>query len=933
MATSRITLVAHTHWDREWYEPFEVFRAHLIEMLDEALDVLDGDARLSFTLDGHVALVDDYLEARPKNQERIVALVKSGRLHLGPWFTQADTLLTDGESIIRNLAYGIRRAEELGGSMLIGYMPDQFGHAAQVPQILSLFGIESAALWRGVGPERPPHAFRWLSPDGSAVTAIWLQDGYGSGRRFPSHPQRFAEAVERTITRLRDWMGEMAMLIPVGDDHVRLAAWLPDAAAALRAHLPDLEVVVGGYQDHLQHLGPVTHRIVGELRSPAFAPVLAGVASARLLEKQAGAQATQLLLRYAEPLAAWTAAPPHSTVSDLIARAWRQLLLNHAHDSIAGCGIDAAHEDVQARYRWAQQIAHAAIDRSLAQIQLEPIRKAPAQVAIYHPGPAAATAMVETEVPRNLPDALVAISADGVRRAVQLLGAVDERPLFEGEFAAHELGQYLGGLDPTTPLFGRYLTGIAMHDEGNGVMRLDVGLGPHPVAQGMLAADQERVASLMGTVERFRVLLHAAGTTRPVLVQAGPAPEVGFVAVAIEPGSPDADAPRAGRLLDGVGICAGPISVEAAADGTVLIRDQRLTMGAVRANDLVDEGDRGDLYHCEPMTPKVRCRSAVASVVEEGPVRAKLRVVMELDLPIALDAARQGRSQVTRLHRVVTDVSLVAGESRIELVTTIENAACDHRLRALVHLPFKAERMDVEHGLAVVQRPLDPCRTLGKGSEHAAPTGQHHGFVDVSDGAFGLALMSPGLPEHEVVLAPGHEGCTLALTLLRGVGWLSRGDLSVIEHAAGPIVPTPGGQELGVHELRYALVLHAGDWQAGGVLAQAANFAAPPVAFAVSGPTPATTVVPSGRALVAVSPDAVRLTSVRCAETSSGLAVRLLNASPQRVDATLVPARPVKSACSVDPLERPLGVNACQLRDGVVHLSMRPWQIATVVLR
>jgi mannosylglycerate hydrolase len=924
VARSQITLVAHTHWDREWYEPFEVFRAHLIEMLDEALDALEGDWRLSFTLDGHVAMVDDYLEARPQNERRIIALVKGGRLHIGPWFTQADTLLTDGESVIRNLLFGMRRAEHLGGSLRVGYMPDQFGHAAQVPQILSLFGIETAVLWRGVGPERPPHAFRWFAPDGSAVTAIWLQDGYGSGRRFPSDPQGFATAVERALARLRDWIGDSPMLVPVGDDHVRLAVWLPDAADALRQRRPDLEVVVGGYQDHFAQLGEVSHRIVGELRSPAFAPVLAGVASARISEKQAGAHATRLLLGYAEPLAAWTRAPTSSMVSDLISRAWRQLLLNQAHDSIAGCGIDAAHEDVKARYRWAQQIAQAAIDRSLQQIKVEPHGSAATQLSIFHPGPAANTTMIETQIPRALSEAIVAVSADGIRRPIQRLGVEDERPIFEGEFAANELGQYLGGLDPATPLFGRYLSGITIHDDGAGVVRLDAGLGPNPVAPASLAADQERVASLLNTVERFRVFVHAAGTTRPVLLQAGPAVEAGFLAVAIEPGVPDSDVPRAGRLPQKNGICAGPLSVEARPDGTVLIRDQRFS---VRANDLVDEGDRGDLYHCDPLAPQVRSSSATATVIEEGPVRARLRIVQELDLPVALDASRRGRSLVTHPVNVITEVSLWAGERRVELVTVLENVSCDHRLRALIHLPFKAERIDTEHGLAVVQRPLDPCNALGGGSEHAAPTGQHHAFVDVSGEGVGLALMSPGLPEHEVL--PDVDGCVLALTLLRGVGWLSRGDLSVIEHAAGPIIATPGGQELGSHAFRYGLLLHDGDWQRGGALAEAARFAAPPIAFAANGSIP----VPSGRALVAVTPGRVRLTSVRRAESGNGLTVRLLNASHDQVETILEPARPIESACSVDPLERPLHENACELRHGLVYLSLRPWQIATVLLR
>jgi alpha-mannosidase len=926
MPPNRVTLVAHTHWDREWYQPFETFRAHLVEVLDEALDVLEGDERLTFTLDGHVALVDDYLELRPEAEQRLRALVAGGRLHVGPWYTQADTLLADGESLIRNLAHGIRRGDELGGAMRLGYMPDQFGHAAQLPQLLRLFGIDGAVLWRGVGPERPPHAFRWLGPDGSAVTALWLQDGYGSGRRLPSDPEGFADAVERSLDRLGAWIGEMPILIPVGDDHVRLAAWLPEAAAALRARRPQMEVQLGGYHDHLPHVESVTHVVRGELRSPAFAPVLAGVASARIREKQAAARAATLLERYAEPLAAWATVAGGAPARGLIQRAWKQLLLNHAHDSVAGCGIDAAHEDVKARYRWAEQLAAAARDEALA------LMAAPgAQLVAFHPGPAAPLVTVEAEVPRQLEGELVAIGSDGRARAVQPLGAAEERPLFEGEFSAAELGQYLGGLDPATPLFGRFLTGITTTLERPGLVRMDVGLGAEPAPRTRLVEDQRRVHKMMGEVERFRVVLHASGTTRPVLLQAGPAPEAALVSIAVRPGAPDPTLPRA-RKLDGErpAIATGSLRVVAEPDGTVLIYDDALGLAPVRANELVDEGDRGDLYHFDPAGASVRARASRAEVIESGPVRARLRVEQTLELPIGLDADRRGRSAITRTTVATTEITLVAGERRVELTTTLDNQVTDHRLRALVHVPLRAERLDVEHGLAVIARPLDPASALGAGSERAAPTGQHHAFVDISDGRAGLALFARGLPEHEVIREDHDQRTRLALTLLRGVGWLSRGDLSVIDHAAGPMVPTPGAQELGPHRFEYALLLHRGDWEEGAVLADARRFAAPAIAVTPRGRRAVTL----DRPLVEVAPRSVVLSAAHPAGGGRALVVRVLNAAPRPVEATLRAAAPLAAATIVDPLERPIpGAAPLDVTDGVLRLPLGPWQVATILLR
>lgn len=932
MAPSRITLVAHTHWDREWYEPFEVFRAHLVEMLDEALDELERDERLSFTLDGQVSLVDDYLELRPTAEPRIRALVEAGRLHVGPWYTQADTLLADGEALIRNLEFGLRRAEILGGAMRVGYMPDQFGHAAQLPQIFNSFGIDCAVLWRGVGPERPPHAFRWIGPDGSEVTALWLQDGYGSGRRLPSDPQGFADAVERTLQRLGDWIGEMPILFPVGDDHVRLATWLPECAAALQKKRPDIEVRIGGYHEHLPHVAPPTHIVRGEMRSPAFAPVLAGVASARIREKQAAAAATTLLLRYAEPLTtmARLAGASGSAAGELMRRAWKQLFHNQAHDSAAGCGVDAAHEDVKARYRWAEQLATAARDQALGQLRVDMPAGAQGHVVAFNPGPRLPSVIVETTVPVALLDEGVAARGpDGVMRPIQVLGGGEQRPIFEGEFPASELAQYLGGVDPKTPLFGKYLQGITATETSPGTVRLDVGLADTPVTPESLVDDQRRVEPLLKKAERFKVVMHYGALSRPALVAGGPAPELSLVPIAFVAGKAATNLPAVTRLEGpDPGLACGPLSVRALGDGGIEVTDATLGL-TVRANDLVDDGDRGDLYHYDPLDPAVRPKPMRVSVTEAGPLRGRIVIEQQLDIPAGLSPDRKRRAAEPRPTTVLTTVTVTAGSRAVELSTTFDNQTTDHRVRALVHAPFRAERLDADQGLAVVARPLDTATLAGPpgAMEKPAPTGQHHRFVDISDGARGVALFSRGLPEHEVVREDGHT-TTLALTLLRSVGWLSRGDLAVIDAAAGPILPTPSAQELGPHRFDYAIMLHPGDWQAGGVLGEARRFAAPPLAVTLKGRHTA----PAARALVDVSPDEVTLTGVHPAETGRGTVVRVVNNSPQAREATVRLGFPAREAIVVDPLERETDARiVCD--DGMCKVPLGPWQIATVLFR
>ncbi len=669
--------------------------------------------------------------------------------------------------------------------------------------------------------------------------------------------------------------------------------------------------------------------------------MLANVASARVWEKQAAQRAQQLLLRYAEPLCAWVARLGGKPADHLLERAWRQLFYNHAHDSAAGCGVDAAHDDVKGRYRWAEQLAGFARDQALAQLRLDPTPLED-HVVTFVPTPILDSFVVAAEIPRSLDGTgeLVSVGADGVARPVQLLSHAIEPPVFEGEFSAAELSQYLGGIDPATPLFGKYLSGIVARDEGAGLVRLDVGLGEKPVSAQALSDDQARVAPLLAIAKRFKIVMHGSGAARPVLLQSGPAPEGALVPIVVRAGvsrAPtvqvvDCDTGEVARMMTGT------LSVTALADGTIAIRDSALPLGAVRANDLVDQGDRGDLYHFDAAGETLRSHSATVTIIERGPLRARLRITSEFDLPISLADDRRARVPHTLPTLVTTEVTLTAGQRAVELVTTLYNQSSDHRLRAVLHAPFWADRIDAEHGMTVIDRPRDSS-ALGTGTERPSPTGQHHLFVDVTNGKAGVALMSRGLVEHEVSptptgpassAAPGPHGTDVALTLLRSVGWLSRGDLSTIDHAAGPMVPTPAAQELGPHRFEYAILLHAGDWQGGSVMAEARRYAAPPIAVRLKGKRP----VATARALVEASPGNVTLTALHPAHTNPRqLVARLLNASPHASDITLRTAFPLEDARVVNPLEEPVAEPAARIEDGTVRLTLRPWQVVTLLLR
>jgi alpha-mannosidase len=374
--TRDVHVVAHTHWDREWYAPFQVFRLKLVDLLDELLPRLErGEAGPHFLLDGQMAAVDDYLELRPEMAERLAALVTAGRLEIGPWYVLPDEFLVSGETLVRDLQRGLRRAAPFGGAMEVGYLPDMFGHVAQMPQILRLFGLERAVVWRGVPASVRTTRFRWVAPDGSSVDAEYLPEGYGNGAYLPADPAQLASAVDAFVERHGDML-DGPILWMNGTDHQEPArhfvATLDGAnrsqdryrfvATSLAAHLTGhLAGRVPASSAGVDEPLPVH---VGELRSGARANLLMGVTSNRVDVRSAAAPAETALERVTEPLCALftSAAQWPSTALDL---AWREVIRNAAHDSVCACSHDDVVDAVLHRYAEARAIAATLSERAL----------------------------------------------------------------------------------------------------------------------------------------------------------------------------------------------------------------------------------------------------------------------------------------------------------------------------------------------------------------------------------------------------------------------------------------------------------------------------------------------------------------------------------------------------------------------------------------
>lgn len=888
-----VAIVPHTHWDREWYSPFQAFRIRLVRLLDELLPLLEADLSYAhFLLDGQTAVLDDYLEIRPEATSTLARLATSGRVAVGPWMILMDEYMVSGETIVRDLQLGMARATELGGAMRVGYLPDMFGHVAQMPQILHQAGLEHAVVWRGVPAAITQTAFWWEAPDGSRVRAEYLYGSYSNGRDLP-------DDAKQLVARARAYAAEVGdarlpgggLLLMNGTDHQMPQPWLGRVVAEANAVQDDYEFRVTSLPDFLGEQpaeGLTTWR--GELRSGARANVLMGVASNRVDIHQLCAAAERSIERLAEPLAALFA-PPDRYPQALLAVAWRNLVLNSAHDSSCACSHDDVVDAVAVRYQEARHIGEGLTREALH--HLARAVDAPAgSTVVANPTADDRSGAVEMRIPGEGPIHLEALD-DGAAVPVQVLE--DEG----GEaFAIPALGTQLHTV--LDMMRGPEFAGIR-------IASYDVSDGPDgATVVDCTGADRDGAAVDLDPLKdelldrltpdaafRFRVLRPPA---RTVLAAPGPVPGFGWRTYRVASGNGPATAVTAG---DGW-IANEHLRVDVAGDGTwsaTLQTDSRpLTVSGL--GRLVDGGDGGDTYSYSPPAQDHivdRPESVSVSVVESGPVRAAIRVDATYRWPahaIGDERACSARSDEEATSTVTTTLALVTGEPMVRVETTIDNRSRDHRLRAHFPLPSPVTSSHAECAFAVVERGL-----TAEGGPHEAPlpTFVSRRFVDASDGAAGLALLHDGLLEYEVV----DDGRALALTLLRATGYLSRSEPSLRPNPAGPLDPVTGPQLLRPLTVRYAVVPHRGTWEDARLYALADTFTVP--LERVRGGVPGAPRPASGRALAV---DGAVVSAVL--REPAGLALRVFNPTGEETTVRVEREGAPATGWLVDLLGRPL---------------------------
>lgn len=681
----RYCLISHTHWDREWYLPFENFRMRLVDLIDNLLDILKEDKEYRFHLDAQTIVLDDYLAIRPSRKRELEDHIRHGRILVGPWYVQNDFHLTDGEATVRNLMIGTEMAGEFGASMPIGYAADQFGLISQLPQILYKAGLRDCVFGRGF--DRGTTEFFWETEDGSKVLCEHMRFWYNNAQRLSPDPEGALNLVRncgRNCTAANCATGNY--LLMNGVDHLEAQEDLTEIMDKVRPMLDEDEEI---FQDTLPEFMQRLRREVeengielktfrGEFRDNGASNVLTGTLSSRTYLKQANARSQVELERELEPLCTLLSAAgikdyPH----DYLHYLWKLLIENHPHDSICGCSVDAVHEHMMDRFDRIHENTTDLFSRAMDELSshLEPLK-------------------VDGEYKIILLNATSRASDAPVRAVVDVMKEED-------------------------------CGGIELYDENGNTV---------PFVYEKCESDVgRRILSPINLPGESRVARYT------IVVDAGVIEGYSYRTLSVKV----SDKPA---VEAGISDCAADVMenenlrVKINSDGTADVTDKRSGREYKNLLAFEDTADRGTLYnyvHGNP-TGDITTYGTKAEItsVENNELIQKRTVKLTI---------KADREEASGEIGITMTLTLAKGAEMLDVQLEIDNALENHRLRALVPTGIKADSNFASQPYDVLERSkvsIYPYDSDHPSSDFAAVEGDGHGIALFHEGLYEYEQMT-----------------------------------------------------------------------------------------------------------------------------------------------------------------------------------------------
>lgn len=862
--------VSHTHWDREWYETFDAFRFRLVRLIDRLLDILHKDPGYRhFLLDGQTIVLEDYLAIKPCRKDEIAKFIKEGRILIGPWYVLTDEFLVSGETHIRNLLFGKRLMQEFGGQNSVGYLPDSFGHIAQMPQILRKSGIRYATFWRGASREVTKSEFIWKAPDGSGVLTIYMPFGYGIAANLPSSREELLQRIQGVIEKLTPFATTSHLLLMNGSDHIEPDSELPKKLAILREELQE-HVILHSSLPYLfrrvEEEAALLPVYEGEWRADDMNYLLGGTLSTRIYLKQKHTRLSYLIERYVEPLYTFLALSGIPYPEDFLNYLWKLLLENSPHDSICGCGIDAIHEEMMQRYRKIEDVASKLLKE--ARKHLESLCEGGEDVlVIFNPYPYPVSTYLEAEV------------------------YLKKSKVQEVDFAISKIRSYDVNEEPLAPALELIHQGETIVPE---------------ILESSWVTFMETPAHTLPEI--FKAQRYVIGFPVRNLPPLGCA----FFKITPREHKPDEPAlsPPEEWLLENEFY-----RLRIDSRGCIMLYAKETQEEFLLGPIFEDGADAGDEYDYSPCAEDTILRSDTVMPdiqwTRYDRYVQSVRITHVLHLPKALAPDRKRRSEEKVSLPITTEVRLIQGSRRIDFTVTLENRALDHRLRVLFFAPFTTDHHLADTHFALLKR---------KNEQKTQP---QNDFVLLENGKRVFGIFNEGLREYEII--PSKEHTCVAITLLRAVGWLSRDDLLTRKGHAGWGLPAEGAQCQGTYQFRLgALFTHRKTLESYSIYKEARLFNNPPLVFQIQ----STVNHPlNGWSSCACGNEEVVLSALKKKEGGGDIVLRVYNPTdrPQDFDVTL--NFPVLEIWQLSLLEEEQTLLAIQ--KNTIHGSLKPYEIAT----
>ncbi|MEF7436956.1 alpha-mannosidase [Paenibacillus lautus] len=896
-------IISHTHWDREWYLPYEKHHVRLIELMDSLLETMEKDSEYrSFFLDGQTIIIEDYLQVRPEKKEQLEKLITDGRIIIGPWYILQDAYLTSSEANVRNMQIGHQDAKRYGTVAKIGYFPDTFGLTGQIPQLMLQSGIDNAFFGRGVKPtgfnntvsdsgyESSFSELMWEGPDGSKVLGILFANWYSNGNEVPVDEAEAKAFWDRKLADAEKYASTPELLYMNGCDHQPIQTDLPQGIHTAKKLYPDTEFIHSNFDDYLkavrEKLPQDLSSVKGELRSQRTDGwgTLVNTASARVYLKQMNQRGQTLLEKVAEPLASYASLLGKEYPHHLFTYAWKTLMQNHPHDSICGCSVDEVHREMVTRFEKSAHVAENIVDDSVRVI-----------------ADAVDTTGFEQWGTDPLP--LVVFNTTGWERSGTVSIELDAKRLYFREgYSLEETSRRMKEVD----LSGRVL----VNAQGQAVPCTVEDLG---LQFGYDLPDDRFRQPYM--CRRVRLTFEASGI-----------PAMGLTAYAWV--KSEVKPAETGSLISQSNVLENDlIKVEIQADGSFSLTDKKNGQVYRDLGVYENTGDIGNEYMYKqpdgevPLTTKGL--TADITVLEDTPYRASVEIVHNWSIPAMADSKldeeqhelvyypnrKAQRSSETVPMRIRTVVSLNRSGKGVEIEATLDNQAKDHRVRALFPTDLEASSHYVDSMFEVAKRDNEPAAEW----ENPSYTAHQQAFVDVTAAAAGLTVANHGLNEYEV-LRDGRN--TIAVTLLRSVGEL--GDWGYF--------PTPEAQCIGVHTVRMEVIPHQGDGIASGAYAEAYQFQIPWTAAQTGVHTGQ---VASTSAPLAWSREELAFSSLKVNPNTGDLMLRWFNLAGTDAELALTSTLPSQGVYKSNILEEEGAVQSFDV-NGSFTLPVKPYEILTL---